>query len=128
MTVLQRLLFCALCVTSTCNALPLVPTRHIAFDTTEGTWMSVDISPDGQQLVFDLLGDLYSMSVGGGTARPLTHGLPFDSQPTYSPDNQWIAFLSDRSGAENVWLMRPDGSDARQVSFQDDDSVLVSPA
>jgi len=128
MTALRRLLFCALCVTSACNALPLIPARHIAFNTTEGTWMSVDISPDGRQLAFDLLGDLYSMSVGGGTARPLTHGLPFDSQPTYSPDGRWIAFLSDRSGAENVWLIRPDGSDARQVSFQDDDSVLVSPA
>lgn len=128
MSLLGRLLFCALCVSSTCNALPLVPTRHIAFNTTAGTWMSVDISPDGQQLVFDLLGDLYSMSVSGGAAKPLTHGLPFDSQPTYSPDGKWIAFLSDRTGAENVWLIRPDGSDARQVSFQDDDSVLVSPS
>jgi len=108
--------------------LPLRPTRHIAFETNEGTWMSVDLSPDGKRLVFDLLGDLYAMDVSGGTAAPITRGLPFDSQPTYSPDGQWIAFVSDRSGSENVWIIRPDGSDTRQVSFGDDDSVLVSPA
>lgn len=108
--------------------LPLQATRHIAFETDEGTWMSVDLSPDGKRLVFDLLGDLYSMDVTGGQARSITDGLPFDSQPTYSPDGQWIAFISDRSGAENLWLVRPDGTDARQISFGDDDSVLVSPA
>jgi Tol biopolymer transport system component len=110
------------------QVLPLQATRRVAFDTDEGTWMSVDLSPDGRQLVFDLLGDLYAMAVGGGRATAITHGLPFDTQPTYSPDGQWIAFISDRSGAENVWLIRPDGTDARQVSFGDDDTVLVSPA
>lgn len=110
------------------QGLPLQPTRHIAFDTDEGTWMSVDVSPDGRHLVFDLLGDLYSMDAGGGQAKAITHGLPFDSQPTYSPDGQWVAFVSDRSGADNVWVVRPDGSDARRISSSDDDSELVSPA
>ncbi|HVW70826.1 MAG TPA: amidohydrolase family protein [Steroidobacteraceae bacterium] len=109
------------------QTLPLKPTRHIAFDTDEGTWMSVDLSPDGRQIVFDLLGDLYTLDVSGGHARAITHGLPFDSQPTYSPDGRWIAFLSDRSGAENVWLVHPDGTQPRQISFGDDDTVLVSP-
>src|SRR5215813_5716679 len=97
--------------------LPLHPTRHIAFETHEGTWMSVDQSPDGKRLVFDLLGDLYTMDAAGGAATRISHGLPFDTQPTYSPDGQWIAFVSDRSGAENVWIVRPDGSDSRQISF-----------
>lgn len=110
------------------QSLPLQATRHIGFQTDEGTWMSVDQSPDGKRLVFDLLGDLYTMDVAGGTATPITHGLPFDSQPTYSPDGQWIAFISDQSGADNVWLIRPDGSEMRQVSFRDDDAILVSPA
>jgi Tol biopolymer transport system component len=110
------------------QTLPLKPTRHIAFETDEGTWMSVDLSPDGRRIVFDLLGDLYTLDVAGGRATAITHGLPFDSQPTYSPDGQWVAFISDRSGAENLWLIRPDGSEPRQVSFGDDDTVLVSPA
>jgi Tol biopolymer transport system component len=110
------------------QTLPLTPTRHIAFETDEGTWMSVDVSPDGRRLVFDLLGDLYTLDVSGGRATAITRGLPFDAQPTYSPDGQWIAFISDRSGAENLWVIRPDGSEPRQVSFGDDDTVLVSPA
>lgn len=110
------------------QSLPLKPTRHITFDTDEGTWMSLDIAPDGRQIVFDLLGDLYTLNIYGGHARAITHGLPFDSQPTYSPDGRWIAFLSDRSGAENLWVVRPDGSEPRQVSFGDDETVLVSPA
>ncbi|MDB6041926.1 MAG: hypothetical protein JWM63_477 [Gammaproteobacteria bacterium] len=110
------------------QTLPLKPTRHIAFETTEGTWMSVDLAPDGQRVVFDLLGDLYTLDVSGGRAIPITRGLAFDSQPTYSPDGRWIAFISDRSGAENVWLVRPDGTQPRQISFGDDDTELASPA
>jgi Tol biopolymer transport system component/predicted amidohydrolase len=110
------------------QVLPLKPTRNITFDTDEGTWMSVDLSPDGKHIVFDLLGDIYVLDAAGGRAKALTRGMSFDTQPTYSPDGQWIAFISDRSGAENVWVMRADGSQARQVSFGGDDTVLVSPA
>jgi Tol biopolymer transport system component/predicted amidohydrolase len=110
------------------QVLPLRPTRSIRFETDEGTWMSLDRAPDGSRLVFDLLGDLYTLDAKGGKALAITHGPAFDSQPTYSPDGRWIAFISDRSGAENLWLIRPDGTDARQITFGDDDSVLVSPA
>ena len=110
------------------QVLPLRPTRNITFETDEGTWMSIDRSPDGAQLVFDLLGDLYALDAAGGRASAITRGPGFDAQPTYSPDGQWIAFVSDRSGAENLWVMRPDGSAAKQISFGDDDTVLTSPA
>ena len=107
--------------------LPLQPTRHVEFDTTQGTWMSLDLSPDGRTIVFDLLGDLYSLPVEGGEARRLTRGMAFDSQPVYSPDGASIAFVSDRSGAENVWVARADGTQARQLSFQDDHNTFISP-
>ncbi|WP_175597344.1 amidohydrolase family protein [Peristeroidobacter soli] len=110
------------------QTLPLQSTRQIKFDTDEGTWLSVDVAPVGDRIVFDLLGDIYTLDAGGGKATAITRGMAFDTQPTYSPDGAWIAFVSDRSGAENVWIMRPDGSDARQVSLGGDDSVLVSPA
>lgn len=110
------------------QVLPLQPKRTISFDIDEGTWMSVDLSADGKRIVFDLLGDLYGIEVVGGRATALTRGMGFDTQPTYSPDGEWIAFISDRSGADNVWVMRADGSQPRQVSFGGDDTVLVSPA
>ncbi len=107
---------------------PLRPARTVDFDTDEGTWLSPDVSPDGRTIVFELLGDLYAMDAAGGEARAITRGLAFDSQPVFSPDGARIVFLSDRSGAENVWTAAPDGSAPRQVSFRDDNSVFASPA
>ncbi len=95
------------------------PTDTLEFETSEGTWMNVDVSPDGEQVVFDLLGDLYVMPIAGtgdGLATRLTNGPAFDMQPRFSPDGQWIAFASDRDGSTNVWIMNPDGSSPRQVS------------
>ncbi len=107
--------------------LPLQPTRKITFETDAGTWLSVDVAPNGRDLVFDLLGDLYRLDIGGGRATALTRGLAFDSQPVWSPDGAWLAFLSDRSGAENLWVMRPDGSQAHRVSANDGPNEFISP-
>jgi len=90
--------------------------RSVEFATDRATWMSVDVSPDGDTLVIDVLGDLYLLPATGGTARPLTRGMAFDSQPVFSPDGERIAFISDRDGAENVWVMAVDGSGARRLS------------
>src|SRR5215207_5820787 len=70
------------------DSLPLKPARTFRFTTDEGTWISLDVSPDGQTIVFELLGDLYILPVKGGEAKPITSGLPFDSQPRYSPDGK----------------------------------------
>jgi Tol biopolymer transport system component len=107
--------------------LPLKAGRTLTMTLTEGTWMSVDVAPDGQSLVFDLLGDLYALDARGGDARRLTSGLAFDSQPTFSPDGKWIAFVSDRSGNENVWIAAPSGAEARQISQMDDNTEFISP-
>jgi imidazolonepropionase-like amidohydrolase/Tol biopolymer transport system component len=98
---------------------PLGPAKKIAFETAEGTWIDVDVSPDGKRIVFDLLGDLYAMPIEGtgtGLAECLTSGAAFDMQPRFSPDGKWIAFASDRDGLMNLWAMKPDGSGAHQVS------------
>jgi Tol biopolymer transport system component len=110
------------------QVLPLTPARTLTIDTDGGSWMSLDASPDGKAIVFDMLGDLYSLPMAGGRATQITRGLGFDTQPTFSPDGRWIAFVSDRSGAENLWVARPDGTQPRQVTFGDDDTVLTSPA
>ncbi len=81
------------------------PTKRLDFTATEGTWLSVDVSPDGQKVVFDLLGTLYEMPFAGGTAVPLTRGRSYDHLPRYSPDGTRILFTSDRSGREEVWVL-----------------------
>lgn len=92
------------------------PSQEIEFQTTEGTWMSVDISPDGRTLVFDLLGDIYTMPIAGGQATLLLGGPAYETMPRWSPDGRRIAFTSDRDGLENVWTMNAAGADLRQVS------------
>jgi len=91
---------------------------HAVFETTEGTWMSVDVSPDGATLVFDVLGDLYTVPVAGGTATPLTRGTAYDYHPRYSPDGKTIAFTSDENGMENLWLVDADGKNRRAITSE----------
>ncbi len=87
-----------------------------ALDVTEGTWMSLDVSPDGEELVFDLLGDLYVVPIEGGEARALATGIAWQMQPRYRPNGEEIAFTSDAGGGDNLWVMKRDGSEARQVT------------
>lgn len=110
------------------DGLPLVATRQLAFDVHEGTWLSLTVSPDGHRIVFDLLGDLYALDAAGGSATALTRGLAFDSQPAYSRDGAWLAYVSDRSGAENVWIARADGTGARRITANEGVHEYVSPA
>jgi imidazolonepropionase-like amidohydrolase/Tol biopolymer transport system component len=92
------------------------PTTLVEFDTDEGTWMSCDVSPDGQWLVFDLLGDIYKMLIGGGKAELLSGGVSWECQPRFSPDGRLIAFTSDRDGGDNIWVMDTDGKNRRQLT------------
>src|ERR1700737_4190592 len=98
------------------KGLPLKSDRKIEFTTDEGTWISLDVSPDGKSIVFELLGDIYTLPIEGGQAKLISGGMAFDSQPKFSPDCQWITFISDREGSENIWIIHPDGSGVKQVS------------
>jgi imidazolonepropionase-like amidohydrolase/Tol biopolymer transport system component len=89
---------------------------EVNFTTTEGTWMNLDVSPDGKTLVFDLLGDIYQMPVAGGTATCLRKGLAWEVQPRYSPDGSSISFTSDAGGGDNIWIMNADGSQPKQIT------------
>jgi Tol biopolymer transport system component len=96
--------------------LPLEPGRTIAIDLTEGSWMSVDVSPDGETLVFDYLGDLFTLPIEGGTATQLTSGMAVDAQPRFSPDGSAVVFTSDRDGGQNIWSISLDRTDTTQIS------------
>lgn len=95
---------------------PPGPSTQAAIDTRTGTWMSVDVSPDGKQVVFDLLGDLYVLPIAGGEAKALTHSIAWEMQARFSPDGKQIAYMSDAAGGDNIWVMNSDGSNAHEVS------------
>lgn len=94
-------------------------TTRATIDTRTGTWMSVDVSPDGQHIVFDLLGDIYLLPIAGGEAKALTHSVAWDMQARFSPDGKKILYMSDAGGGDNIWLMNLDGSEARALTKED---------
>jgi Tol biopolymer transport system component len=79
--------------------------RSVHLQVNEGTWMSLDVHPSGEKIVFEFMGNLFELPVTGGEATQLTHGMAFDSQPGYSPDGSKIVFTSDRSGGDNIWIL-----------------------
>ena len=90
--------------------------REIDINVDEGTWMSLDVSPDGKTIAFDLLGDIYTMPASGGTATNIASGMAWDMQPRFSPDGKQIAFTSDRAGGDNIWVMDVDGGEPKQIT------------
>ena len=111
-------------------------TTEQEIDVTEGTWINLDVSPDGEQIIFDLLGDLYLMPITGAhgnkAPRKLTSGVAWDMQPRFSPDGKTIAFTSDRTGknkkaGDNIWTIDVDGENATQVT-QETYRLLNGPA
>ena len=106
---------------------PHGPTRVVKFDTTEGTWMDLDVSPDGRQIAFSMLGDLYLLPIEGGTAKRISSGPAWEVQPRFSPDGREIAFTSDRGGGNNLWRMPVEGGRPVQVT-EEDFRLLNNPA
>lgn len=104
-------------------------TRDIAFSISEGTWMSASSTPDGQWIVFDLLAHVYRVPAAGGQAECLTQdsGVALNFHPRVSPDGKAIAFISDRKGQNNLWLMDVDGRNVREV-FTNRDVRVFEPS
>ncbi len=90
-------------------------TEH-SFRVSEGTWMNVDLSPDGRTIAFDLLGDIYTMPATGGEATCIRSGIAWEIQPRWSPDGKQLLFTSDAGGGDNIWVMQADGSKAKQIT------------
>ncbi|WP_340586893.1 amidohydrolase family protein [Erythrobacter alti] len=101
------------------NNPPGVAISQVPISVDEGTWMDIDVSPDGRTIAFSLLGDIYTMPISGGTPTRIAEGLAWEVQPRFSPDGRRIAFTSDRGGGDNIWLMNVDGSDMRQLTDED---------
>ena len=106
------------------KALPLLTDRALSFTTSEATWLSLDLSPDGKTIVFELLGDLYTLPVTGGEATRITSGQAYDMQPAFSPDGKRLVFISDRNGSENVWISNADGTKPRAITTTERENYM----
>jgi hypothetical protein len=101
--------------------LPIRPTRTISFATDEGSYMNVDISPDGKPLLFDLLGDIYTVPAEGGQTTQLTRGIALNARPVWSPDGKKIAYYSDRSGSFHLNVMDATGAHNSVLGHPDEE-------
>src|SRR5262245_52840736 len=106
------------------KGLPLITERALSFTASEGTWLSLDLSPDGKTIVFELLGDLYTLPIAGGEATRITSGQAYDMQPAFAPDGRKLAFVSDRNGSENVWVANADGTHARAITTTERENYM----
>src|SRR3954447_474247 len=75
------------------------------------------LSPDGKRLAFVYRGDIWITDSTGGRAMPLTQHLETDAYPLFSPDGQWVAFSSRRSGNWDIFVVPADGGFARQLTW-----------
>lgn len=98
---------------------PSTSHKEVEFTTEEGTWMNLDVSPDGKTVVFDLLGDIYSIPVEGGEAKLIRGGHAWEIQPRFSPDGRKLLFTSDSGGGDNIWMMDANGENAKQITKED---------
>jgi len=90
--------------------------NEVAISTNETTWSSLDVSPNGKFMIFDMLGDLYKVDIKGGNATPLIQDFAWNIHPAISPDGKQVAFVSDRDGLSNVWIMDIDGTHLKQIT------------
>ncbi|HEY8930542.1 MAG TPA: amidohydrolase, partial [Mucilaginibacter sp.] len=95
---------------------PGAPQKKVTITTDEGTWMNLDVSPDGKTIVFDLLGDIYSIPIAGGKATLIAGGKAWEVQPRFSPDGKLISYTSDKEGGDNIWIMNADGSGKHSIT------------
>lgn len=92
----------------------MLPGEH---DLTMKRWESVsrlvtdfDISPDGKRAVIAARGDVYTLPAKDGATRNLTHTPGIREQKVaWSPDGRWIAFVSDRTGEDEIYITPQDG-------------------
>ena len=96
-------------------------THAVQISVDEGTWMGLSVH--GDTIVFDLLGDIWILPLAGGQAHQITDGAAWDVEPRFSPDGKKIAYVSDRGGNEQIWIMNADGTEAEAFTAEEEARV-----
>ena len=117
------------------SRLPFDPDTDQAGDTpslvTKGSLSvrDLDVSPDGSWLAYNAESTekLFIVRTDGTGSRQLTEGASKDRGPRFAPDGSRIAFYSNRTGAYQIWTIKPDGSELQQLTENSSTSGLVLP-
>ncbi len=97
---------------------PVYPGKNFDFDATaekqvKGV-LAPALSPSGKQIAFVALNQLYLLEVGKSTPKALTHDSFYKQGPAWSPDGRWLAYVSDKGGIENIYLLDVKTGEERQ--------------
>lgn len=120
-------LFVVLLLMFSSSVLATSATTPLSLELDEGSWISLDVSPDGEHIVFELLNDIYLLPAKGGKASLIHGGAQAQHSPRFSPDGQTLAFISDSSGADNIWVSDLAGNNTRQIT-QETTAKVAAPA
>jgi Tol biopolymer transport system component/imidazolonepropionase-like amidohydrolase len=112
---IRKVLFAVAIAAGALGAAP-APTR-LDVTVSEGTSMSVGVSPDGRTLAIDMQGSIWTLPVSGGAAKRITDLFNDARQPTWSPDGKWITFFGYRDGGYDIWAIAPDGSNQHKLTW-----------
>lgn len=127
---------CTIAIAASCATTPPASVSPqvaapVSIEVHEGTKLAFDLSPDGQTIVFDLLGQLWTLPATGGSARPLTHAVRDTSEdlhPAIAPDGKQIAFRADRPGGRGIFLTSTEHDSVRRIASDTQDGPVGPPA
>src|SRR5207302_7471349 len=114
---IRRTLFVAAISVAAFAAAPAPAPTRVDVTVSEGTSMSVGVSPDGSTLAIDMQGSIWTLPVAGGAAKRITDLYNDARQPTWSPDGKWITFFGYRDGGYDIWAIAPDGSGQHKLTW-----------
>ena len=80
---------------------------------------SYDLSPSTKRAAISAHGEIFSIATDKGDVQRVTQSFSRETNPAWSPDGKWIAFVSDKSGRDEVWIAHEDGNGLKQISDSD---------